>query len=65
MRRLILEALEAGPLTVPEIASAIGQTETDVMWWVMGCVRYSYVEPTGETTPDGYHKYGLAGREEE
>jgi hypothetical protein len=65
MRRLILEALGPGPMTVPEIAQAIGYPEKDVMWWVMGCVRYSFVEPTGETTPEGYRRYAVAGREED
>ena len=64
MRKMILEALESGPKTVPEIAEAIGHPSNDVLWWVMGCVRYNFVEPTGETTPEGFHKYELAGRNE-
>jgi hypothetical protein len=64
MRRVILEALETGPKTVPELAEELGLPSKDVLWWVMGCVRYNFVEPTGETTPEGYHKYGIAGRED-
>jgi hypothetical protein len=63
MRRLILDALESGPKTVPEIAEAIGHPSSDVLWWVMGCVRYNFVEPTGETTAEGYRKYGIAGKD--
>jgi len=64
MRKKILEALESGPKTVPEIAEATGLPPKDVLWWVMGCIRYNFVEPTGETTPDDYHKYRIAGRDE-
>ncbi len=64
MRKKILETLEQGPLTVPELAEALGLPSKDVLWWVMGCVRYNFVEPTGETTPDGYRKYCIAGRDE-
>lgn len=64
MRRKILEVLGSGPMTVPEISEALALPSKDVLWWVMGCIRYNFVEPTGETTPEGYHKYGIAGREE-
>jgi len=64
MRKKILEILESGPKTVPEIAEVAGLPSKDVLWWVMGCIRYNFVEPTGETTPEGFHKYGIAGREE-
>jgi len=64
MRRKILEVLESGPMTVPEISEKLGLPSKDVLWWVMGCIRYNFIEPTGETTPEGYHKYGVAGREE-
>jgi hypothetical protein len=64
MRRIILDTLESGPKTIPEIAEATGLPSRDVLWWVMGCVRYNFVEPTGETTSEGYHKYDIAGRDE-
>ncbi len=64
MRRIILDTLESGPKTIPEIAETTGLPSRDVLWWVMGCVRYNFVEPTGETTSEGYHKYGIAGRDE-
>jgi len=64
MRWKILEALESGPKTVPEIAEATGLPSRELLWWVMGCVRYNFVEPAGETTPEGFHKYRIAGGEE-
>ncbi len=43
MRGRILEALADGPLTVPEIAAAVGCPEPEVMFWVMGMRKYGYV----------------------
>lgn len=63
MRRMILKALESGSKTVPEIAEATGLPSRDVMWWVMGCLRYGFLETAGETTPEGYHKYRMSGRD--
>jgi predicted Rossmann fold nucleotide-binding protein DprA/Smf involved in DNA uptake len=57
MRTRILDALEAGPLTVPEVANALGMPAHEVMWWVMGYVKYGYVAATEEVTEDGYYKY--------
>jgi len=64
MRLRILKVLGSGPKTIPEIAEATGLPSRDVLWWVMGCMRYSFVEPTGETTSEGYHKYRIAGKDE-
>jgi hypothetical protein len=64
VRGKILDVLESGPKTIPEIADATGLPSRDVLWWVMGYVRYNFVEPSGETTPDGFHKYMIARRED-
>jgi hypothetical protein len=64
MRKKILDALAAGPMTVPELAEELGMPSRDVLWWLMGCVRYGFVEPNGETTSDGYHKYAMKDEEE-
>jgi hypothetical protein len=63
MRGLILETLEGGPMTVPEVAGAIGAKTDETMRWMMGCWRYGYITPTGEVTDEGYFKYTLAARE--
>ena len=64
MRKRILEALARGPMTVPELAEELQLPSRDVLWWVMGCVRYNFVEPTGETTAEGYRKYAVIGEDE-
>ena len=56
MHRPILEALEAGPLTVPELAEAIGKPSEEVLYWVMGMRRYGLVRELPD--PDGdYFRY--------
>ena len=59
MRPRILAALAAGPLTVPEIAAAIGEPPAETMLWVMGMRRYGRLRELEET--DGYFRYGLVG----
>ena len=39
MRPHILAALAGGPLTVPEIAAAIGAPTHETLFWVMGMRR--------------------------
>jgi len=43
MHKPILAVLEAGPLTVPEIAEQIGCPSDEVLFWVMGMRRYGHV----------------------
>ena len=58
MHRPILDALAAGPLTVPEIADAIGHPSAEVLVWVMGMRRYGLVAEIKEAPGDGYYRYG-------
>ena len=60
MHRPILEALAAGPLTVPEIADAIGRPSAEVLFWVMGMRRYRKVVELPEPTEEGYFRYEAA-----
>jgi predicted Rossmann fold nucleotide-binding protein DprA/Smf involved in DNA uptake len=62
MRVRILEALREGPLTVPEIASAIGAPAHEVVFWVMGMRRYGWVAEIKGNTIDGYFQYEPTGR---
>ena len=64
MRRRILQALEDGPLTVPEIAEVVGRPTHEVVFWVMGMRKYGYVAETKETNDDGYYLYAAAERED-
>jgi len=56
-RGRIMEILSQGPLTVPEIAEAIGHPSHEVMFWVMGMRKYGYVAEAGEPTDEGYYRY--------
>jgi hypothetical protein len=57
MQRPILEALAAGPLTVPEIAEKIGFPSREVLFWVMGMRRFGHVVELPEPDDDGYFRY--------
>ncbi len=63
MRRRILAALAAGPLTVPEIAAALECPAHEAMVWVMGLRKYGWVAEIKEVTDDGYFRYRVAERE--
>jgi hypothetical protein len=63
MRVRILEALRAGPLTVPEIAAAIGAPAHEVVFWVMGMRRYGHVRDVKEAAVDGYFRYESLAKE--
>jgi hypothetical protein len=63
MRRRILAALEAGPLTVPEIAAAVERPSHEVMFWVMGLRKYGWLGEIKEATDEGYYRYQVVERE--
>jgi hypothetical protein len=62
MRPRILAALAAGPLTIPEIAAAIGAPTHEVVFWIMGMRRYSWVAEIKNSADDGYFRYEATGR---
>ncbi len=64
MRRPILQALQDGPLTVPEVAAVVGRPAGEVMFWMMGMRKYGYVVPLAEPTDEGYYQYRALNREE-
>jgi len=57
MHKPILAALEAGPLTVPEIAEQIGCPSDEVLFWVMGMRRYGHLVEVEDPTDEGYFRY--------
>jgi predicted Rossmann fold nucleotide-binding protein DprA/Smf involved in DNA uptake len=61
VRGRILDALTDGPLTVPEIAAAIGEPEDEVMFWVMGMRKYGRLAELPDVTPDGYYRFQATG----
>ena len=65
MRRRILAALESGPLTVPEIAEAIGRPTHEVVFWVMGMRKYGHLTEIKEADDDGFYLYQAVEKEGE
>jgi hypothetical protein len=57
MQGRILKALAAGPLTVPEIAEAIGCPSQEVLYWVMGMRRYGKLTVSADPNDDGYYTF--------
>jgi predicted Rossmann fold nucleotide-binding protein DprA/Smf involved in DNA uptake len=62
MRPRILAALAEGPLTVPQIAEAIGAPAHEVVFWVMGLRRYGWLAEIKGSDAEGYFTYETTGR---
>ena len=63
MRRRVLAALDDGPLTVPELATALDRPSHEVMFWVMGLRKYGWLVEIKEATDEGYYRYQVVERE--
>jgi len=63
MRGRILKALESGPLTIPQIAAAIGKPTHEAVFWVMGLRKYGWVAEIKEVDDEGYFQYQTVPRE--
>ena len=60
VRARVLDLLrQKGPLTVPEVARALGIGAHDANWWLMGFVRYNKVKASEKADDDGYYRYAL------
>ena len=57
MRARVLQALESGPLTVPELAAVLGRPADEVVLWVMGMRKYGWLAELKDVTPEGYFRY--------
>jgi predicted Rossmann fold nucleotide-binding protein DprA/Smf involved in DNA uptake len=57
VRRRLTEALQGGPLTVPELASATGWPTEEVMVWVMSMRKYGYLAEEPGNDAEGYYRY--------
>ena len=62
MRPRILASLAAGPMTVPEIAEAIGAPAHEIVFWVMGMRRYGWLAEIKGSEADGFFRYEPTGR---
>jgi hypothetical protein len=61
-RPRILAALVDGPLTVPQIAEAVGAPAHEVVFWVMGLRRYGWLAEIKGSDADGFFRYEPTGR---
>ena len=64
VRPRILAVLREGPMTVPEIAEAIGEPAREVVFWVMGMRRYGWLAEIKGANADGFFRYEPTGRAE-
>lgn len=56
--RAIREALQKGPLTIPEIAAAIQFPTAETLWYIAAMKKYGHVKEDEKS--GGYFKYALA-----
>jgi hypothetical protein len=63
MRAPILNLLEGGAMTIPEMAEALGSPTSEVTFWVMGMRKYGWVREDKEVTDEGYYRYQAVERE--
>jgi predicted Rossmann fold nucleotide-binding protein DprA/Smf involved in DNA uptake len=63
VRDRLLSTLHDGPMTVPEIARALGSPTHEVMFWVMAARRYGLVRESSQPTEDDYFQYALVEKE--
>ena len=62
MRDRIAAILAGGPMTIPELAEALGYPTREVTVWLFGMRRYGLVEEIGRADVDGYFQYELKKR---
>jgi hypothetical protein len=65
MRARILNTLESGPLTIPEIAEALAKPAQEVVFWVMGMRKYGYLAEIKEANDEGFYLYRAVQKEGE
>lgn len=62
MHAPILAAVAEEPLTIPQIAEAIGYPANEVVYWVMGMRRYGFLAESKDDE-DGFFTYAATGRQ--
>ena len=61
IRKQIREAMQSGPMTVPEVAAATGLPSDRVLWHVSSMKKYDLVREVGMSGE--YYQYELAQKE--
>ncbi len=62
MHSVIKAALADGPMTVPDLAKALGYPPEEVVYWVMGMRRYGHLVEMPDEDDEGYYPYALASK---
>jgi hypothetical protein len=65
MKDRIATLLKDGPLTIPDLAEALGYPSHEVTIWLFAMRRYGEVDVAGKPDVDGYFKYQLVKRQGE
>jgi predicted Rossmann fold nucleotide-binding protein DprA/Smf involved in DNA uptake len=60
IRDRIIDLLQEGPMTVPDLAEALGHPSREVMRWVMAMRRYGTIVEMPKNRADDYYQYRLA-----
>jgi hypothetical protein len=61
----ILDALQDGPLTIPQIAERIGFPAEETVYWVMGMRRYGHLVEQPDEDDEGYFRYAVVEQEQQ
>jgi len=62
IKKSILNTLEPGPKTIPQVAAETKLDIASVTYYLMSLRKYGEIEETGETIEDAYHLYRLTAR---
>ena len=65
MQRRVLAVLAGGPLTVVEVAEALGAPADEVLIWMMGMRRYGLLVESREANDEDYYTYAIASGKQE
>jgi len=65
MKEKIMNFLEGGPKTFPEMAKHLGKPVNEVIYWMMSLRRYGEIEEIGKANADGYFSYEAVHSEKE
>ena len=57
MKEKIINYLNEGPSTIPEIAKRLKCPEYEATYWIMAMWRYGLLEDTGKANAEGYYNY--------
>jgi len=59
MKRSIRQALEDGPMTIPELADKLGMDKADATYYVMSLRKYGLITAGEQDDMDEYFYYHL------